>query len=52
MQPPKNKNLFLIIKCLAKGHMSRQSSCPFTNQKYEICDRCGKTSVIHKEWIY
>ena len=52
MQKPKGNNVFLMIKCFIKGHLSRKSSCPFTGYDYDICDRCGKTSIIHKGWIY
>jgi hypothetical protein len=30
------------------GHLSRNSSCPFTGNSYEICDRCGKRSLLGK----
>lgn len=52
MQNPKKFNLFSTIMCLIKGHLSRQSSCPFTGHDYDICDRCGKTLIINKGWIY
>jgi hypothetical protein len=34
------------IICMIKGHMSRESSCPFTGNLYDICDNCGKKNVI------
>lgn len=37
-----------MIKCKMVGHLSRNSSCPFTGNSYEICDRCGKRSLLGK----
>ena len=34
------------IKCKLKGHESRKAACPFTNNIYDICDKCGRRLVV------